>query len=89
VFLFTDNAKAESVYYKGNLSFKRLFKLMLRLRNLEMKGDLVLHVVHVAGTRMQGEGADGALQGQPVRWQGTMCSAMFPATSLLWNWSPA
>jgi hypothetical protein len=63
VFLFTDNSTAESVYYKGNSSSKTLFELMLRLRNLEMKGDLVLHVVHVAGTRMQGEGADGASRG--------------------------
>jgi hypothetical protein len=63
VFLFTDNATAESVYYKGNSSSQTLFELMLRLRDLEMKGDMVLHVVHVAGTRMQGEGADGASRG--------------------------
>ena len=63
VFLFTDNSTAESVYHKGNLSSKPLFKLVLRLRQLEMKGDLILHVVHVAGTRMQAEGADGSSRG--------------------------
>jgi hypothetical protein len=63
VFLFTDNSTAEAVYYKGNSSSKTLFELMLRLRELEMKGDLKLHVIHVAGTRMQEEGADGASRG--------------------------
>jgi hypothetical protein len=63
VFLFTDNSTAESVYYKGNSSSRPLFELMLRLRQLEMKGSLVLQVVHVAGTRMQAEGADGSSRG--------------------------
>jgi hypothetical protein len=64
VFLFTDNTTAEPVYYKGNPVSKALFELLLRLHNLEMTGDLVLHVVHVAGTRMQGEGMDGASRGK-------------------------
>jgi hypothetical protein len=63
VFLFTDNSTAESVFYKGNSSSKHLFELVLRLRKLEMSGDLVLHVVHVAGTRMVAEGADGGSRG--------------------------
>jgi hypothetical protein len=63
VFLFTDNSTAEAVYYKGNSSSRTLFELMLRLRELEMRGDLKLHVIHVAGTRMQDEGADGSSRG--------------------------
>ena len=63
VFLFTDNSTAESVYYKGNSSSQPLFELALRLRELEMKGNLILHMVHVAGTRMQFEGADGSSRG--------------------------
>jgi hypothetical protein len=63
VFIFTDNSTAESVFYKGNSSSKMLFELMLRLRELEMKGDLKLHVIHVSGTRMQAEGADGSSRG--------------------------
>jgi hypothetical protein len=63
VFIFTDNSTAESVFYKGNSSSKMLFELMLRLRELEMKGDLKLHVIHVSGTRMQEEGADGSSRG--------------------------
>jgi hypothetical protein len=63
VFLFTDNSTAEAVFFKGNSSSRPLFDLMLRLRHIEMKGDLVLHVIHVAGTRMVEEGADGGSRG--------------------------
>ena len=63
VFLFTDNSTAEAVFFKGNSTSERLFELMLRLRKIEMKGDLLLHVIHVAGTRMIEEGADGGSRG--------------------------
>jgi hypothetical protein len=63
VFIFTDNSTAEAVFYKGNSSSRMLFELMLRLRKLEMKGDLKLHVIHVAGTQMEAEGADGSSRG--------------------------
>jgi hypothetical protein len=63
VFLFTDNSTAEAVYYKGNSSSKKLFDLILRLRKLEMDASLILHVIHVAGTRMIAEGGDGGSRG--------------------------
>jgi hypothetical protein len=63
VSLFTDNSKAEAVYYKGNSLSRKLFKLMLRLRKLEMDTSLISHVVHVAGTRMIAEGGDGGSRG--------------------------
>jgi hypothetical protein len=63
VFLFTDNSTAEAVYYKGNSSSRKLFDLMLRLRKLEMDASLILHVVHVSGTRMIAEGGDGGSRG--------------------------
>ena len=63
VFLFTDNSTAESVYYRGNSSSRKLFELMLRLRKLEMDATLILHVIHVAGTRMIEEGGDGGSRG--------------------------
>jgi hypothetical protein len=34
-----------------------------RLRRVEMSKGLILHVVHVAGTRMIEEGADGGSRG--------------------------
>jgi hypothetical protein len=63
VFLFTDNSTAEAVFYKGNSTSRPLFELMLRLQKLEMAGELILHVIHVAGTRMVAEGADGGSRG--------------------------
>ena len=63
MFLFTDNSTAESVYCKGNSSSRLLFDLVLRLRKLAFEGDLLLHVVHVAGTRMIAEGTDGISRG--------------------------
>ena len=63
VFLFTDNSTAESVYFKGNSSSRKLFDLMLRLRKLEMDASLILHVVHVSGSRMIEEGGDGGSRG--------------------------
>jgi hypothetical protein len=63
VYLFTDNSTAEAVYYKGNSSSPKLFELIVRLRQLEMEGGLILHVIHVAGTRMIDEGTDGVSRG--------------------------
>jgi hypothetical protein len=63
VFIFTDNTTAEAAFYKGNSSSEYLYELVLRLRKLEMKGRLKLHVIHCAGTRMQAEGTDRASRG--------------------------
>jgi hypothetical protein len=41
------------------------------LRHVEMDGSLILHVIHVAGTRMIEEGADGGSRGDLS--QGVMC----------------
>jgi len=59
VFLFTDNGVAEAAFYKGNSDNRFLFQLILRLRQLEMSGQLCLHVIHVSGTRMVAQGTDG------------------------------
>jgi hypothetical protein len=58
IFVFTDNATAESAFWKGTSASEMLFKLVLRLRELELEYDLILHVVHVAGKRMIDQGAD-------------------------------
>jgi hypothetical protein len=63
VSLFTDNSTAEAVFFKGNSLSKTMFKLMLRLRHVEMSGGLILHVVHVAGAQIIEEGADGGSRG--------------------------
>jgi hypothetical protein len=63
LFMFTDNSTAEAAYFKGTSSSRDLFDLVLRLRAIEMTGLCMLHVVHVAGTRMIWQGTDGLSRG--------------------------
>ena len=41
VFIFTDNSTAERAFHKGSSSSFKLFQLILRLKELEMKGSPV------------------------------------------------
>ena len=59
IFLFTDNSTAEHAFYKGTSKSRLLFELVLRLRLLEIKHDLLLRVVHVSGKRMIAQGTNG------------------------------
>ena len=63
MFLFTDNTTAEYAFYKGNSSSEKLFSLVLRLRKLQMHGNITLHLIHIAGTRMIDCGKDGLSRG--------------------------
>jgi len=63
LFLFTDNISAEAAFHKGTSSSKTLFNLVLRLRVLQMHCGLFLHVIHVAGSRMQAQGTDDLSRG--------------------------
>jgi hypothetical protein len=45
------------------MTLRKLFELVVRIRRLEMSGGLILHVVHVARTRMIDQGADGGSRG--------------------------
>jgi hypothetical protein len=63
IFLFTDNTTAEAVYWKGTSKSEWIFLLVLRLRLLEVHNDLIIHVIHVAGTRMKAQGTDGISRG--------------------------
>jgi hypothetical protein len=65
IFLFTDNAVAEGAFYKGTSTNKQLFELVLRLKQLEFNYQLRLHVIHVAGLRMQAQGTDALSRGSP------------------------
>jgi hypothetical protein len=58
IFLFTDNTTAEAAHWKGSSKSETLFDLALKLRLLEMNSDLIIHVIHVAGTRMKAQGTD-------------------------------
>jgi hypothetical protein len=50
---------AKSCFFWGGSSSKLLHKLVLRLQKEEMKYEFILHMVHVAGTRMIKQGTDG------------------------------
>jgi hypothetical protein len=63
LFLFTDNFVAERAYFRGTSKSKTLFELVLRLRKLEMVGELFVHLIWVAGTRMIAQGTDGVSRG--------------------------
>jgi hypothetical protein len=48
IFIFTDNSTSEAAFWKGTSSSSPLlFDLVLRLRQLEMTHNIIVHVVHV------------------------------------------
>ncbi|KAL7560166.1 hypothetical protein ACA910_016595 [Epithemia clementina (nom. ined.)] len=63
VFMFTDNSTSEAAFHKGTSKSKLLFDLALSLRELEMEGNVFMHVIWVAGTRMIDQGTDGLSRG--------------------------
>ncbi|KAL7580594.1 hypothetical protein ACA910_003715 [Epithemia clementina (nom. ined.)] len=63
MFVFTDNATAEAAFYKGTSTSKTLFDLVLQLQTLEMTGNIFVHLVWIAGTRMIAQGTDGLFRG--------------------------
>ena len=71
LFLFTYTTSAKAAYWKGHSQSETLFDLVLWLRLLEVKSDLIIHIIHVAGTRTKGQGMDGispmrVMQGIPL-----------------------
>jgi hypothetical protein len=63
MFMMTDNSTAEACFYRGSSRTEKLFELVLRLHKLEMTAGMVLHIIHVAGTRMIAQGTDGLSRG--------------------------
>jgi hypothetical protein len=63
LFIFTDKSTAEQAFYNGTSTSPTLFELVLRLQNLQMNQRLLVHFVHVAGTRIMAQGTDGLSQG--------------------------
>jgi len=63
VYVFTDNSTAELAFFKGTSKSLKLHELVLRLRLLEGSAHCKIHFVHVAGTRMIAQGADGLSRG--------------------------
>ena len=63
LFLVTDNLVAEYAYYKDSLSSRMIFGLVLRMKKLQTTEELVLHVTHISGTRIQVCGVDTSSRG--------------------------
>jgi hypothetical protein len=63
VFIFTDNIVFEGTFYKGHSASPKLNEIILRLRMAERTSGCILHVIHVAGTRMKRSGIDGLSRG--------------------------
>ena len=59
IFVFTDNLFFESVLYKGISKSLLLFEIVLCIHQVQMKGELIIHIVNIAGTRMIEAGIDG------------------------------
>jgi hypothetical protein len=64
IFLFMDNHAAEGAYYCGTSPSRALFELVVTLYKLQIKYDLVLHVICIAGIRMIQQGTDGLSRGE-------------------------
>ena len=58
MYLLIDNLVAENSFYKGTSSRETLFNLILKLRTLELEGDIILHMIHVLGKWMIDSGVD-------------------------------
>ena len=64
VFVFTDNFVFESTYYKGYSKLSpKLSDIIMLLHKAERDGEIILHVIHVAGTRMKSWVVDGLSRG--------------------------
>ena len=57
-----DNHVFEECFYKGNSNSRKLNGLVLRSRVVEMVTGCILHVIHVARTRIKREVIDGLYQ---------------------------
>ena len=59
LFVFIDNLVFDIVFYKGTSKIPLLFKLVIRLHQVYIRGDSILHVFHITETRMIEAGIDG------------------------------
>ena len=59
LFVFTDNLVSESLFYKVTFKKPLMFELVLRLHQVYMRGELILHVIHITCTQMIEAGIDG------------------------------
>ena len=63
LFVFTENLVFESMFYKGTLKITLFFGIVLHFHQVQMKGELILHIIHIVGTHMIEAGIDGLSRG--------------------------
>ena len=63
IFLLTDNQVFEGTFYKGHSDSPKLNDIIFDLRKIEMDTGCILHVIHIAGTRMKKSGIDRLSRG--------------------------
>ena len=54
----------ETTFNRGSSTSRDLHELMLDLRSLTVRGNFILHTVHIAGTMMIEIGVDGLSRGE-------------------------
>jgi hypothetical protein len=59
LWLATDNMTCETTFYRGSSTSRALHELILDMRLLTVRGNIILHFVHIAGTRIIEIGVDG------------------------------
>jgi hypothetical protein len=63
IFLYTDNQVAKRSYYRGTAASQSVFELLVELYILQMKYDIILHVIWIDGTRIIQQGIDDLSRG--------------------------
>ena len=64
VFLFMDNSTTEVAFFNGSSKSRKLFELVLSLREMEIAQGAKIHFIHVSGKRMTEQGTDGLSRSQ-------------------------
>ena len=64
VWLATDNSTAAFAFYKGASTSKLLHQMVIELRMIALQGNFVIHIYHIAGTRMIESGIDALSRGE-------------------------
>ncbi len=68
VFYFTDNEVTYYIGHSGSSKEPALHRLIMRIKDLEVKLNVHLEVVHVPGTSMIAQGTDGLSRGVWIGW---------------------
>jgi hypothetical protein len=72
--VITDNLPFEGTFFKGHSLSRKLNDIFLRLRLVQMQSSCIIHVIHIAGTRMKEAGIDGLSQGDFFKGMVTQAS---------------